>query len=150
MTRDILAVILVGGFVALTSSSGQAREPVQIMAGDPSGKHVVFSFERDGGAKALRIETQQIGNPGAKLSIWVDHSSDRLFSRMLTSRDCIYGDSGARCRFEISGKNPPYRRFVTAFKRGKAAHIEVQNAGVMQMSKDISLVGFAQELRSGY
>jgi hypothetical protein len=149
MTRYLLAVILVGGIVALTSSSSQAGQPLRIMAGDPSGRNVVFSFDHGGGsAEALRIETQQTGNPGAKLSIWVDHSSSRLFSRILTSKDCIYGDSGARCRFEISKKSPDYRRFVVAFKRGKTAHIEVQNAGVMQMSKDISLVGFSRKLRS--
>ncbi len=149
MTRYLLAVILVGGIMALTPSSSQASDPARIMAGDPSGKNVVFSFERGGGAKALRIETQQTGNPGAKLSIWVDDSSSRLFSRILTSKDCIYGNNGAQCRFEISEKSPDYRRFVVAFKRGNTAHVEVQNAGAMQMSKDISLAGFSRKFQPG-
>ena len=43
---------------------------------------------------------------------------------------------------------PNYRRFVVAFKLGKTAHIEVQNAAVMEMSNDVSLVGFMRKFRS--
>ena len=118
------------------------------MAGDPSGANVVFSFNADGRTRELRIETHLVGNPGAKLSIWVDHSKLKLFSRVLTTSDCKYGDGGAKCRIVIDRKKPDYRRFAVAFKRGRTAHIEVENAGVMQMSNDISLVGFTRKLGS--
>lgn len=78
---------------------------------------------------------------------WVDHSRSRLFSRILTTDDCKYGDDGARCRLVIDRRNPDYRRFVIAFKLGKTAHIEVQNAAIMEMSNDISLVGFMRKFR---
>jgi hypothetical protein len=100
------------------------------------------------GAKGLRIETHRVGNPGAKLSIWIDHSRQRLFSRILTADDCKFGDDGARCRLIFPRVSPDYSRFVAAFRRGTTAHVEVENAAVMQMSQDLSLIGFARKVRS--
>jgi hypothetical protein len=148
MIRHLITAAFLTCAVVLVPSLGEAKQPVQIMAGNPSGANVVFSFDQGGAAKGLRIETHLVGSPGAKLSIWVDHSKHRLFSRVLTTNDCKYGDDGAKCRFVIDRKNPDYRRFAVAFKRGRTAHIEVENAGVMQMSNDISLVGFTQKLGS--
>jgi hypothetical protein len=149
MIRHFIAGALIGAVVALASSLAEAAQPAQLMVGDPSGRNAVFSFDQDnnGRATALRIETHQVGDPGAKLSIWVDHSRSRLFSRILTTDDCKYGDDGARCRLVIDRRNPDYRRFVIAFKLGKTAHIEVQNAAIMEMSNDISLVGFMRKFR---
>jgi hypothetical protein len=101
------------------------------------------------GAEGLRIETRQVGNLGAKLSIWVDRSRERLFSRILTADDRKFGDDGARCRLIFPRGGPDYSRFVVAFKRGKTVHVEVQNAAVMQMSNAISLAGFSRRLGSG-
>ncbi|WP_159014854.1 hypothetical protein [Acidisoma sp. S159] len=148
MIRLLITSALVTCAVTIVPSVGEARQATQIMAGDPSGPNVVFSFDLDGRTKGLRIETHLVGNPDAKLSIWVDHSKHKLFSRVLTTNDCKYGDDGAKCRFVVDRKDPEYWRFVVAFKRGKNAHIEVENAGVMQMGNDISLVGFARKLGS--
>jgi hypothetical protein len=149
MVRHFIAAAIIGAVVALASSLAEAAQPAQLMVGDPSGRNAVFSFDQDnnGRATALRIETHQVGDPGAKLSIWVDHSRSRLFSRILTTDDCKHGDDGARCRLVIDRRNPDYRRFVIAFKLGKTAHIEVQNAAIMEMSNDISLVGFMRKFR---
>jgi hypothetical protein len=150
MIRHFMAAAFVGSVVALAPSLSEAMQPAQLMVGDPSGRNAVFSFDQgsNGHITALRIETHQVGDPGAKLSIWVDHSPSRLFSRILTTDDCKYGDDGAKCRLVIDRKSRDYRRFVVAFKLGKTAHIEVQNAGVMQMSSDISLVGFMRKFGS--
>lgn len=148
MIRHLITAAFLTCAVVLVPSLGEARQFVQIMAGKPSGPNVVFSFDQGGAAEGLRIETHLVGNPGAKLSIWVDHSKHRLFSRVLTTNDCEYGDDGAKCRIVIGQKNPDYRRFVAAFERGRTAHMEVQNAGVMQMNNDVSLIGFARKLRS--
>jgi hypothetical protein len=145
MIRHLITAAFFTCAAGLVPCLCEAKQPVRIMAGNPSGPNVVFSFDEGGAAKGLRIETHLVGNPGAKLSIWVDRSEHRLFSRVLTMNDCKYGDDGAKCRLVIDRKNPDYRRFVFAFKRGRIAHIEVQNAGVMQMSKDISLVGFTRK-----
>lgn len=148
MIRHFIAATLFVSAAALAPSLSQARQPAQLMAGDPSGPNVTFSFSAEAGVPGLRIETRQIGNPGAKLSIWVDRDRGRLFSRILTADDCKFGDDGAQCRLFFPRSSPDYARFVAAFKRGRTAHVEVQNAAVMQMSKDISLAGFTRKLGS--
>jgi hypothetical protein len=149
MIRHFTAATLFACAVALAPSPSEARQPAQLMAGNPSGPNVAFSFGAKEGAERLRIETHQVGNPGAKLSIWVDRSRERLFSRILTADDCKFGDDGARCRLIFPRGGPDYSRFVVAFKRGRTVHVEVQNAAVMQMSNDISLAGFSRRLGSG-
>ena len=110
---------------------------------------MAFAFGVKGRSKGLRIQTHQVGNPGAKLSIWIDGSRERLFSRILTTDDCKFGGDGAQCRLIFPRSGPDYRRFVFAFRRGRTAHVEVQNAAVMQMSQDLSLAGFTRKLASG-
>jgi hypothetical protein len=131
--------------VALAPSLSEAGQPAQLMAGNPSGPNVAFAFD----AKGLRIQTHQVGDPGAKLSIWIDGSREKLFSRILTTDDCTFGGDGAQCRLIFPRSGPDYRRFVFAFRRGRTAHVEVQNAAVMQMSQNISLGGFTRKLGSG-
>ena len=135
--------------VTLAPSLAEARQPAQLMAGDPSGANVAFDFGPKRGAEGLRVITHQVGNPGAKLSISIDGGREKLFSRILTTDDCKFGDDGARCRLIFPRSSPDYRRFVFAFKRGRTAHVEVQNAAVMQMSQDLSLAGFTRKLGSG-
>lgn len=148
MIRHFLTVAILVGAAALTPSLAQARSSAQLMAGDPSGRNVTLSFGADRGVDGLRIETHRIGNPGAKLSIWIDHAKARLFSRILTAEDCKFGDDGAQCRLFFPRASPDYSRFLVAFKRGRTAHVEVENAAVMQMSTDISLAGFVRKLGS--
>ena len=76
-------------------------------------------------------------------------SREKLFSRILTTDDCKFGDDAARCRLIFPRSSPDYRRFVVAFRRGRTAHVEVQNAAVMQMSQDLSLAGFTRKVASG-
>jgi hypothetical protein len=147
MIRHFIGSALVACGVVLTPSFSDAGQSAQLMAGDPSGPNVAFSFGGKG-IEGLRIITHQVGNPGAKLSIWIDRGRERLFSRILTTEDCNYGDAGARCQLIFPRASPEYWRFVTAFRRGRTAHVEVQNAAVMQMSKDISLAGFTRKLGS--
>jgi hypothetical protein len=149
MIRLFIGATLFTFAVTLAPSYVEARQPAQLMAGDPSGANVAFIFGAKGEGEGLRIETHQVGNPGAKLSIWIDGSRERLFSRILTTEDCKFGDDGARCRLVFPRSSPDYRHFVFAFRRGRTAHVEVENAAVMQMSKDISLTGFTRKLRSG-
>ena len=147
MIRHFIGATLVACAVALAPSLSEAGQPAQLMAGDSSGPNVAFSFDAQG-VEGLRIITHQVGNSGAKLSIWIDRGRERLFSRILTTEDCKYGDDGARCQLIFPRASPEYWRFVTAFRRGRTAHVEVQNAAVMQMSKDISLAGFTRKLGS--
>ncbi len=149
MIRLFIRAPLFACALTLAPSLVEARPTAQLMAGDPSGANVAFAFGVKGGAEGLRIETHQVGNPGAKLSIWIDGSREKLFSRILTTDDCKFGDDGARCRLIFPRSSPDYRRFVFSFRRGRTAHVEVQNAAVMQMSQNISLGGFTRKLGSG-
>ena len=148
MIRHFIGSALIACAVALMPSFSDASQSAQLMAGDPSGPNVAFSFGGKG-VEGLRIITHQVGNPGAKLSIWIDRSRERLFSRILTTEDCKFGGDGAQCRLIFPRTSPDYSRFVVAFRRGRTAHVEVQNAAVMQMSKDIPLAGFTRKLGSG-
>jgi hypothetical protein len=148
MIRHFISAALFASAVTLAPGLVEARQPAQLMAGNPSGANVAFDFGPKRSGQGLRIETHQVGNPGAKLSISIDGGRQKLFSRILTTDDCKFGDDGARCRLTFPKSSPDYRRFVFAFRRGKTAHVEVQNAAVMQMSQDISLAGFTRKLGS--
>ena len=149
MIRLFIGAMLFTCAVTLAPALAESNQAAQLTVGDPSGANVEFAFGIKMRNEGLRIETHQVGNPGAKLSIWIDGSREKLFSRILTTDDCKFGDDGARCRLIFPRSSPDYRRFVVAFRRGRTAHVEVQNAAVMQMSQDLSLAGFTRKLASG-
>ena len=149
MIRLFIGAMLCTCAVTLAPAFAEANQAAQLMVGDPSGANVAIAFGVKMKDEGLRIETHEVGNAGAKLSIWIDGSRDKLFSRILTTDDCKFGDDGARCQLIFPRSSPDYRRFVFAFRRGRTAHVEVQNAAVMQMSQDLSLAGFTRKLASG-
>jgi hypothetical protein len=148
MIRHFIGSALIAYAAVLTPSFSDAGQSAQLMAGDPSGPNVAFSFGGKG-IEGLRIITHQVGNLGAKLSIWIDRSRERLFSRILTTEDRRYGDDGARCQLIFPRTGSDHSHFIVAFRRGRTAHVEVQNAAVMHMSQDLSLAGFARKLGTG-
>ena len=71
----------------------------------------MWRFRSAQGGQGLRIETHQVGNPGAKLSIWIDGSRERLFSRILTDgRLQVRGRRRA-----MPARFPPKRPRLSAF-----------------------------------
>ncbi len=149
MFRKLLLATLVAGTDTAIASVGDAKQGAIVMAGDPSGRNVVFSFDdyHIPTKAALHITTHRVGNPGAILSIWIDDSKKRLFSRILMDQDCKFSTYGAECAITIPGNTGTYRHFLIAFERGRTVHVEVRNAAVMQMQTDVSLAGFARSLR---
>ena len=149
MIRHFIAAAFFAGAMALSPPAGEAGEPAQLMAGDPSGPHVAFWFSAKHGAKGLHIETHQVGNPAASYpsgSTTTGSGCSRASSRQTTaSLATTARDAGS----SLPERAPTIRAFLAAFTRGRTAHVEVQNAAVMQMSKDISLIGFTRKLRSG-
>lgn len=122
-----------------------AADPITLTGGDAEGRRITFTFGADREAPdALSIETRRAGNPGAALTIWIDGSPDPLVSMILTEEACAFDGDGAACRLDVEGGSPLFERFVTAFKRGRTAHVEVRNAGVMEMQDDLSLTGFTR------
>ncbi len=115
------------------------------MVGAPDAQHVTFAFsDTRSGPDALVIQTRRLGNPGAALRVWIDRSQQPLFDRVLGADDCRFDDSGATCTIPVAGDSAAYARFVTAFRLGRTAHVEVMNANVMEMRQDLSLDGFSR------
>jgi hypothetical protein len=81
---------------------------------------------------------------GSRVSLSVDRAGGNLFDRVLTESDCRFVDQASSCRFSIPGGTPEYAAIVAAFKAGLKAHVEVETAGSMEMSQDISLKGFTR------
>ncbi len=120
-------------------------EPLQLMFGDPAARHATVTFAPDtGGAEAVVISTRRAGAPGSRLALSVDHAATPLIDRILTADDCRFDDGGSRCAIAVPGDSPDYRALVTAFKRGLTLHIDITNAGSMEMSEDVSLKGFTK------
>jgi hypothetical protein len=141
MLRPILAAAAAAALALSTLPAAAA--PVALTLGDPAARHVTFTFGPDRTAPdALVIETRRVGNPGAALRIWIDASPVALVDQILTGDDCRFDDAGATCRVVVDGTTGTYARFVTAFRRGRTAHVTVQNAGVMEMQDDLPLAGF--------
>ena len=69
MIRHFIAVTAFACAAALAPSLSQARSSAQLMAGNPSGRNVTFSFGSEGGADGLRIETHQVGNPAPTVDL---------------------------------------------------------------------------------
>ncbi len=149
MSRTFLRIALIAVATAAIASVAEARQTATVMAGDPMGRNVLFSFvdHQVPGKASLRITTHRVGNPGAKLSIWIDRSKTQLFSRILTDRDCKFSADGAQCSITIPGNTRTFQHFLIAFERGRSAHVEVRNAAVMQMQTDVSLTGVARDLK---
>jgi len=140
MLSPVFRALLLTAFLAAHAQAAQ----VTLMAGPPDARHVTFAFDPDpSAAEALVIETRRVGNPDATLRIWIDKSPIALFERILTSEDCKFDGDGVLCRLIISGGDPSYAQFVAAFRAGRTLHVEVRNAGVMEMQENLSLRGFS-------
>lgn len=122
-----------------------AQDALMLMFGAPEGRHATISFSPDkAGADALIVSTVQVGVAGSRLQLAIDRSKSPLVDRILKAEDCKFDDKGSICSFAIAGGTPEYGAVVDAFKRGLTLHIELTNAGSMEMSEDISLRGFTK------
>ena len=150
MLNRLFPIALAAGLLSTLPLAADAKQPVELMAGSPSDRHVLFSFENadNPGKSTLRISTHRVGNPGAKLSISIDKRTSPLLSRVLTSKECKFADDGAQCTIIIRGHTATYRRFLAAFTHGRLAHVVITNAAVMQMQTDVPLAGFTKSLKS--
>jgi hypothetical protein len=122
-----------------------AQEALMLMFGSPETRHATVSFSPDkNAADALIVSTVQVGVAGSRLQLAIDRSKSPLLDRILKAEDCKFDDKGSVCSFAIAGGTPEYSAIVDAFKKGLTLHIELTNAGSMEMSEDISLKGFTR------
>jgi hypothetical protein len=140
--HGLAAATLLSGLLA---GQAMAQEALNLMFGDPAGEHATVTFSPDKtGAQAIVVGTHLVGVAGSRLSLSVDRAGNNIVDHILTAEECKFGDTGSDCSFAIAGDSPEYATLVTAFKRGLKLHIEVENAGSMEMSQDISLIGFTK------
>jgi hypothetical protein len=137
----LLSALAVVTFTAL--SPAHASEPLTLTVGDSNGDHaeIIFSPEKES-AQALTIRTVRIGVAGSRLQLSIDSSPLTLISKILSGEDCRFGDAGSMCELTVSGETKLYMDIVYSFQLGLAAHLMVENAGVMAMSDSVSLRGF--------
>lgn len=132
-------------FAATTALPLRAEGPLSLMFGTPDAEHATLTLQGDTASpEAIVIETRLVGAAGSRLSLSVDRAQSPLYERLLTPEDCRFVDQASTCRLAIAGNTPEYAAIVTAFKAGLTAHVEVQTAGTMEMSQDISLKGFTR------
>ena len=133
---------------AMLAAPAFAQENLMLMFGAPEGRHATLSFSPNkAGEDALVVSTVQVGVAGSRLQLSIDRSKTPLVDRILATDECKFDDKGSLCTFAIQGNTPEYAAVVDAFKKGLTVHIELTNAGSMEMSEDISLVGFTKAYR---
>ncbi len=129
----------------MLSSVALAAEPVMLTVGDPAARHATIAFSPDrSGPDAILITASRVGAPGSRLSLRIDRSGTPLYERLLSEKDCTFTDTGSACMLRIVGGTSQYYAIVTAFKRGLTLHVEIQNAGSMEMQQDVTLRGFTR------
>lgn len=136
----LLAAALAAGALATP-----AMAEVNLMFGDPAAMHVSITLSPDKASDtALVVKTRLAGVAGSRVSFSIDRVGNNLFDHLLTTEECKFVDQASECQFSIAGGTPEYDRIVLAFKKGLTLHVEVENAGSMEMSDDISLRGFTK------
>ena len=148
--RRFVALLPVAlALVAVTAlPPAQAAEPLVLAIGDPAGDHaeIIFSPEKKS-ERALTIRTVGVGVAGARLQLSIDRSPLTLISKILSADECRFGDAGSMCELTIPGESKLYMDIVYCFQLALAAHLTVENAGVMAMSDSVSLRGFTAAYR---
>ena len=146
MKSHVSAVLgTVMAVLALPTVAG-AAELLRLMFGTPEGRHATLDFAADSnGLEALVITTHLAGVAGSRLALSVDRAGAPLIERVLANGECRFDDGASVCRVAIGGDTAEYAAIVSAFKAGLTAHVEVENAGSMEMSEDISLRGFTKD-----
>lgn len=124
----------------LVTAPLHAAESLNLMFGVPDAEHATFSFAPDSSSPdAIAIETRLVGAAGSRLSLSIDRAPGTILDCILTEDDCRFVDQESTCRFSIPGDTAQYAAIVAAFKAGLTAHVTVETAGSMEMSKNISL-----------
>jgi hypothetical protein len=148
---DLAIILLLAAFAVIGLLIDTARaEPshIKLTAGDASGKHATLDIPKASSRAPLMIETRRVGVAGSRLAISIDDRKRPAFATVLNARQCRFDDDGSRCLIRIGQGSPAYRRLVAALEKGRTAHVQIINAGSMQMSEDVDLAGFRRSLRS--
>jgi hypothetical protein len=136
--------------LACLSASAAAAQPApsapaRLTMGDPRAEHVNVTLAGRGPSRALVVETRRVGAPGSRLRLSVDRRRPFL-SQILDADQCRFDDFGSVCTVSFPRGSASYRNAVAAFRTGRVARVEIENAGNMAMARNVSLATFARAL----
>ncbi|MBV9558909.1 MAG: hypothetical protein JOY90_00370 [Bradyrhizobium sp.] len=116
-----------------------------LRAGEATGPNAEFAFDKE--SKKIVVRTTQIGVANSRIEVFVDKANAPAFRHYFATAECKFGDSGSKCEVIVPQSNPAYGAILDQFKRGRAARVTVDDAGVMKMDQSVSLKGFTKSLR---
>jgi hypothetical protein len=137
------AILLSPGAIAMMS----AAEAIMLRAGDASGPNAVFAFDTQVNPRTIVIRTTQVGVVGSRFEVSIDSAKKPVFSHLFTAEECKFGDGGSRCEVKIPAASPDFSTILREFRRGRAARVSIEDAGVMKMDQTVSLTGFTKASR---
>jgi hypothetical protein len=137
------AILLSPGAIAMMS----AAEAIMLRAGDASGPNAVFAFDTQVNPRTIVIRTTQVGVVGSRFEVSIDGAKKPVFSHLFTAEECKFGDGGSRCEVKIPAASPDFSTILREFRRGRAARVSIEDAGVMKMDQTVSLTGFTKASR---
>ena len=105
--RHFIATTLFACAAARCSIAQRGRAACATDGGQSLRPNVAFSFD----AKNFASRPIRSAIRGAKLSIWIDGSREKLFSRILTTDDCKFGGDGAAMPAYFPPKRPRLSTF---------------------------------------
>ncbi len=150
----IVAVLSLLAATAAVPASAQmmrvhrgADRTIHMMLGDPQAAHVEITLPRSGAYyELIRIETRRVGAPGSRFKLTVDQRK-LAFATILDQKQCGFDNFGSVCTIVINRGDRLFVPFLQALRTGHTAHLEIENAGNMAMSTDVSLGTVARLMR---
>lgn len=119
--------------------------PVIMEIGEAGMRHVVFEFERDGKSPSITVRTEMTGVAGSRLTVRIDGAPVLALDHIFSDAECRFPNGGASmCEIVLGPDHPATEPLVLGFKRGREAHVQIVDAGIMRMDHTISLKGFTR------
>jgi hypothetical protein len=149
MTKTIFGSAIIALALAAPAMSEQLENYVELMAGDPAGRHLMISVPNDRNpSEPIIIQTSLAAVSGSRIVITVDQSRSALVDHVLAGNECSFVDDASQCSFLVARDSTAFAPIVRAFQKGLKAKVQITNAGETTMQEDISLIGFTRNLRA--
>jgi hypothetical protein len=140
-----LAVCALSLAAVAASPVGATARPVTVEIGEAGMRHVVFSFERGTAGTTVTLRTEMTGVAGSRLTVRIDRAPVLALDHVFADGECRFPDGKASmCEVVIGPDDPAAEKLLVGFKRGREAHVTIEDAGIMRMDQSVSLRGFTR------
>ena len=136
-----LAVVSMGGTIGVAA----ADEQIMLDGAGTTGS-AVFALDTSASPRRIVVRTTQSGVAGSRIEVTVDKAKKPAYNHILTMEECKFGDNGSTCEIIIPASEPAYGAILGQFRRGRAGHIKVMDAGVMLLDLTAPLHDFSKTL----